>query len=70
MDTPFLKAQHYHERAENLRRLATTEDDIQQRDRLREVADRYDRLGRELMRRRRRRAKAGKPHLDRAATHI
>lgn len=44
MDSPFIKAQHYHDQAEKLRQLASEESDKTIRDGLLEIADGYERL--------------------------
>ena len=56
---PFLTAQHYHEQAQTLRKLAAAEENILQRRSLIEIADNYDQLCATLMKAAR---KAADPH--------
>ena len=44
MDSPFLKAQHYHDQAEKMRAFAALEDDEESRNMLLDLAKGYDRL--------------------------
>src|ERR1700733_1908855 len=44
MDTPFLRAQHYHDQAAHLRKLAEMDDNEPTRKALIELAESYDRL--------------------------
>jgi hypothetical protein len=49
MDTPFLRAQHYHDQAANLRKLASEQDDLEHRKALLETADSYENLALNLL---------------------
>jgi len=44
MDTPFLRAQHYHDQAEKMRKLGAAEEDEESRNALLDLAKVYDRL--------------------------
>jgi hypothetical protein len=50
MGTPFLRAQHYHDQAANLRKLASEQDDPKHRKALLETADNYETLALDLLR--------------------
>lgn len=49
MDTPFLRAQHYHDQAANLRKLASAEADEEHREALTGLANSYDRLAEKIL---------------------
>jgi pyruvate-formate lyase len=49
MDHPFLKAQHYHDQAAQIRKLAAANDKEEARKALIEIAESYERLARQFM---------------------
>jgi len=49
MDHPFLKAQHYHDQAAQIRKLAAMNDKEESRKALIEIAENYERLARKFM---------------------
>jgi hypothetical protein len=57
MGTPFLRAQHYHEQAAHLRKLAAAEENEENRKSLMEIAESYEKLSKRMFEQ----AKTAKP---------
>lgn len=49
MDSPFMKAQHYHDQAANLRKLAAMDDNEPTRKALLDLAESYEKLAKKFL---------------------